>query len=175
MDNRPWESFTNQKQWEGYLKNLVRTDEKALFKAIILIYANQTNEEQYSGESVEDNGIGFTKHDAKEMTPIAKKLKRGEVLNQSEIAKSKNKMPKYWKQLMTISKRQMKEREEQMLNALNAMPELELPPEAVAQFAYHNEVLRKCSEEGVSCDYGICDECILTTGHQMKMNMRGAE
>ena len=38
-------------------------------------------------------------------------------------------------------------------------------------FREHIEILRKCSEEGISCEYGICDECPLTTGFQLKMSL----
>ena len=31
------------------------------------------------------------------------------------------------------------------------------------------EMLRRCSEEGISCDFGICDECPVTTGFQMRL------
>ena len=32
------------------------------------------------------------------------------------------------------------------------------------------EALRKCSEEGIACGYGICDECPVTSGLQMRFN-----
>ncbi len=165
-----WETFTNQKQWEVYLKNLVKTNDKALYRSITLIYEMQTAEEQYIGESTEDNGIGFTKIDAKEMGIIATKINKGIELSEGEIAKSRNKMQKYWKQLMLISKRQMKEAEEAKLNEqLAAIKEED--DKRVEAFREHNEILRKCSEEGISCSYGICDECPLTTGFQMKLSI----
>lgn len=123
--SRIWESFTNQKQWESYLKNLVKINDKALYKSIILIYEMQTDKERYIGESKEENGIGFTKVDAKEMSDIAKKIKQGNELTSGEIAKSRNKMQKYWKQLMIISKRQMKEAEDAKLNEELASVKLE--------------------------------------------------
>ena len=50
-----WDNFTNQKQWEKYLRNLVRTNEKALLKSIMLIYNNQTFEEKEAGTSIYEN------------------------------------------------------------------------------------------------------------------------
>ena len=105
-----WESFTNQKQWKQYLKNLLKVNDIALIKAIVLIYNNQTDEEMRKGKSIEDNEIGFDKVDAKEMGEIAIKIKRGRQLTEGELAKSRNKMQKYWKQLMVISKQKMKEK-----------------------------------------------------------------
>ena len=93
-----WEYFTNQKQWKLYLKNLLKTNNNALLKAILLIYDNQTEEEKNKGESIEDNCIGFSKVDAKEMGKIAIKIKAGKALTEGELAKSRNKMQKYWKQ-----------------------------------------------------------------------------
>lgn len=116
MRQKIWETFTNQKQWEAYLKNLLKTNDSALIKAIVLVYDLQTAEEKNTGKSIEENKIGFSKIDAYELGNIARRIKREEVLTESELAKSRNKMPKYWKQLMIISKRTMqkqKAREEQ--------------------------------------------------------------
>ncbi len=169
-----WLSFTNQKQWEEYIKNLVKTNDVALYKAIMLIYDRQTPEEKNAGESTEDNCIGFSKIDAKEMGHIARKLKNKQQLSKGEIAKSRNKMQKYWKQLMHISK------EQEAINAVKVLQQ-EMEEEAlkraeeVKRFEEHNELLRKCSEEGVSCSYGICDECILTSGYQMRLSFQEEE
>lgn len=167
---RIWETFTNRRQWEEYLKTLVKTNDRALFKAIVLIYDMQTQEEKASGESVEENKVGFSKVDAKEMGIIASKIKNGKPLTTGEIAKSRNKMQKYWKQLMIISKGQMKEREQEELNQVEMQMALEKSIETEC-FVQHNEILRACAEEGISCDYGICDECVLTTGFQMGLKL----
>lgn len=175
MATAGWQYFTTQKQWEAYLKDLLKTNDKALLRAIVLIYDNQTDEEKYKGESVEDNNVGFTKWDAKEMGDIARKLKRGEPLTTGELAKSRNKMQKYWKQLMHISKRQQEQKAKTEAEAL----EQKLAEEARLaeiedrvgreQFEQHNEMLRRCAEEGIACSYGICDECPVTQGLQMRM------
>ena len=170
-----WEYFTSQKQWEAYLKDLLKTNDKALLKAIVLIYDNQTPEEKDRGESIEDNCIGFSKIDAKEMGDIARKIKAGKVLTKGELAKSRNKMQKYWKQLMIISKKRAEARKLQKQRALEIkMAEEELAiqkedAEKLERFRQDIEILRKCSEEGISCEYGICDECPITTGFQMRM------
>lgn len=144
---QPWIHFTNQKQWESYLKNLIKINDKALLKSIILIYNNQTNEEKNKGESIEDNKIGFSKIDAYEMGKIALKIKKGKPLTEGELAKSRNKMQKYWKQLMIISKRKMEAKE------------LEDVIEIIEKNEEVDEILRQCIEEGKSCSYGICSDC----------------
>lgn len=170
-----WQYFTTQKQWESYLKDLLKTNDNTLLKAIVLIYDNQTEEEKSKGESVEDNNIGFTKWDAKEMGDIARKIKRGEPLTIGELAKSRNKMQKYWKQLMYISKHQQEEKAkaealelEKKLAEEARLAEVE-DKKGREQFKQHNEMLRRCAEEGIACDYGICDECPVTQGFQMRM------
>lgn len=157
-----WQSFTTNKQWEQYLKQLVKTNDKALFRAIVLIYGNQTDEEKYKGKSVEDNNIGFTKYDAREMSEIALKIKAKIPLSEAEMAKSRNKMQKYWKQLMVISKRRMAEKK--------SKEDAEQQATAKQRFQDSTEALIKCSEEGIACGYGICDECPVTRGLQMRFN-----
>lgn len=147
-----WESFTNQKQWEAYLKKLIKTNEKALLKSILLIYDNQTNDEKEIGKSVEDNKVGFSKWDAEEMSDIAKKLKQNKELSLNEIVHARLVMPKYWKQLMIISKRNMELEKE--LSAIKQVVE-----ENTKTFDETAEKIRQCFEEGKACDYGICNEC----------------
>lgn len=98
-------SCKTQEEWKAYLQNLVKTNDKALLRSILVIYNSQTDEEQVTGESTEENDVGFTKWDAKEMTAIAKKIQRHEALTKGELAKSRNKMCKYWKQLMVVSQK----------------------------------------------------------------------
>lgn len=151
-----WEYFTNQKQWKLYLKNLVKTNDKALLRAIVLVYENQTAEEKNKDKSIEDNCAGFDKVDAAEMSTIARKVKAGKALTESELAKSRNKMPKYWKQLMIISK----EKAEAKKRAYDEQVTIEeYESEKREQFQDCCEAIRRCVEEGVSCSYGICDEC----------------
>lgn len=160
-----WQEFTNQTQWKQYLKELVKYNDRALYKAIILIYQNQTEEEQQKNRNLEDNRIGFTKLDAEEMSIIARKIIAGQKLTESEISKSKNKMQKYWKQLMVISKenirqRELKDYEEGLKEDYKQRVQTQIEQEILRQ---HDEVVRRCIEEGISCDYGICDECLATT------------
>lgn len=105
---KPWESFTNQQQWKEYLQNLVRTNKRALYRAIVLIADLQTNEEKAYGATIEHNGVGFGSIDAELMTSLALRIKAGGELSERELAICRNKMPKYWRQLMVISKRNMK-------------------------------------------------------------------
>lgn len=99
-----WESFTNQKQWKAYLQQLLKENDTALLRAVVVIYEHQTYEEQLKGEAIEDNDVGFTKVDAADLGRIARKVIEGRPLDKGEWARLRNKMPKYWKQLMFVSK-----------------------------------------------------------------------
>ena len=104
---KPWEQFTNQRQWKEYLQNLVRTNKKALYRSIILIADLQTPEEKVWGATIEKNNVGFGAVDAEMMTALALRLKNGGELTEKELAICRNKMPKYWRQLYRISKAKM--------------------------------------------------------------------
>lgn len=173
-----WSYFTTKKQWEEYLKDLLRENDNAVRKAIMLIYARQTEIERRNREASEDNNIGFTKHDAREMSEIAEKLQRGEDLTAGEMAKSRNKMQKYWRQLMEISIEQMEQgqrrvKEQKELEGFHR--EEKKKAEAKKQFELSIQIMRRCAEKGISCDYGICDECPVTQGFQMRLNLKETE
>ena len=169
-----WKYFTKQSEWKAYLQNLVMTNVSACLRAIVCIDNRQTEHERLRGESIEENGIGWTKNDAREMGQIASKIRRGVPLSDAELAKSRNKMKKYWKQLMVISKQRL-ERKEQLEQAeAKARAEEEYQREYEQRrmlFEQALETIRKCSEEGIACEYGICDECPLTQGYQLRLPM----
>ena len=172
-----WEYFTNEKQWKAYLKDLLQTNDGALLKSIVLIYNNQTTEEKEKCESIDDNYVGFTKIDAFDLGNIAKKIQDGQQLTKAEFARCRNKMPKYWKQLMMISKKRSLEKRAELSavkEAVRIRDDDVLASDASTRqllFKEHNDTLRRCSEEGVSCEYGICNECPITTGFQLRLDV----
>lgn len=108
---RPWERFTNQRQWKEYLQNLLRTNDVALYRALVLIARHQTPEEVATGATLDHNGVGFGSVDAEFLTAMAFKVESGRSLSEKELAICRNKMPKYWKQLYKISRRKMENEE----------------------------------------------------------------
>lgn len=146
-------------EWKAYLQKLVRTNDKALFRSVLAIYDRQTPSERTSGQSTEDNGVGFTKWDAEEMSEIAIKIKNGLRLSSNEIVRARITMPKYWRQLMDISKATVAKRIEEEYNILRS--------KEVEKFTDVNNAMVKCMEDGIACEYGICDECIVNRGVQI--------
>lgn len=152
-------SLKTQDEWKKYLQHLVRTNDKALLRSVLVIYERQTLEERVSKSSLENNGVGFSKWDAEEMSDIAKKLKRGERLQHNEMVHARIVMPKYWRQLMVVSKQTVAKRLESEYN--------EVVLEERKRFEEANETMIACMDRGVTCSYGICDECIVNRGVQM--------
>lgn len=103
---KSWESFTNQRQWRDYLTNLLKTNDRALLKAITIIYDFQTDEEKLKGAAIDENDRGFGKVDARDLGRMAEKIRANIPLTEGELARARNKMPKYWQQLMMVSKAQ---------------------------------------------------------------------
>lgn len=155
----PYMKLRTQDEWKEYLQKLVRTNDKALVRSVLVIYDRQTPSERISGQSTEDNGIGFSKWDAEEMSKIAIKIKNGLRLSSNELLRARIIMPKYWRQLMEISKVTVARRMEEEYNILRSRE--------AEKFRDANNAMVKCMEEGVQCEYGICDECIVNRGVQM--------
>lgn len=100
-----------------HFKAKLSTDPKWAVQGLLRIHQNQTAEEQARGETVEDNGIGFTGCDAHILTSFANQAKRKIAtakqrgwqvrwelaLSQKQMALLHRKMPKYAAQLLSVS------------------------------------------------------------------------
>lgn len=153
-----WEQFKTNKQWEVYLKQLLATNDMALLRATIVIYNNQTDEEKYHGECIEDNNVGFSKYDVGILSKLSLKILCKKQLSKKEMEILRVKIPKYWKQLMVIGKRKAQDKrqlEDEIRSELDALEQQRLEPQ------YIQMVLAQCSDESnpTICAYGICDEC----------------
>lgn len=148
---KDYERLKNKKEWKRYLHNLLKTNDTALLRAVVIVYEGQTQEEVYSYKSLENNGVGFNKFDAEFLTGIAHKIKLGKKITDEEMYILRTKMPKYWRQLMKISKENIR-KENEMRERKRAKQEVENK---------RKDEMSKCLEEGVPCSYGICSECEL--------------
>ena len=93
-----------QSQWRQELTALLISSDKALDRAIIRIWEQQTFTEQESGMAIIVDGVGFNKFDAPLMSKYARQLISTGTLTTYQRKKARSVMPKYWKQLMRISK-----------------------------------------------------------------------
>ena len=72
-------------------------------KALLTIYAYQTNEEMESSATVEDNGVGFTGCDAEFLSSLALQLMKYNHLSEKQDKVLLKMMPKYASQLIKHS------------------------------------------------------------------------
>ena len=160
---RPWDNFKTQAQWKEYIQFLIEKSDYALKRAIVQIYERQTYEEQTREVTIEENNAGFNKIDAKVLGDIAEKIKRKQELTSAEIAKSRNKMKKYWKQLMVISL----DNERRLMRTLpvSTFQQDEFgrvyddEEETKNLFVEFCEMMNECKSDGTKCIYKVCDVC----------------
>lgn len=176
---RPWDDFKTQKQWKSYIQDLIGRSDAALKRAIVQIYERQTYEEQLQGSAIAKNEVGFSKIDAKVLGDIAKKIKAGKELTEAETAKSRNKMKKYWKQLMNISL----ENERKLIRSLpvSAFQEdqhgivFDDKKESCVQFEHACSIMNDCMDVKGPCEYRVCHACPAARHQQLVLPLYGEE
>lgn len=99
-----FERFT-LKQWEEYIKCAMMVDEKALLRALVIVFKNQTYAEKSGNVSLGRNKLGFNRVDADILSKAAKCIMNGVKPGASVMHEVKKRMPKYWRQVMEASKR----------------------------------------------------------------------
>ena len=85
------------------IQEILKTNDMALQRAVMVVYANQTEHEQLAEETTELNGVGFNGCDANFLTSIAKQIQNGWTLSEKQMACVRKAMPKYWKQLQVAA------------------------------------------------------------------------
>ena len=86
-----------------WMQNLLTTSDKAVERALVVIFERQTADEQMIGVTRVNNAVGFSGVDAELCTSFAKQvIKRGS-LSPKQMVYARKKMLKYWKQLADIA------------------------------------------------------------------------
>lgn len=102
--------IVNGKAWDKEsLRDLLDRNNKAVERAIVLLYSFQTDEEKYLGVTKTVNGKGFNKFDTEILTKFAMQLKGGVNLTQKQMYVARPKIKKYVGQILNY----MKDKEEQ--------------------------------------------------------------
>ena len=108
-DKKVYEVTINGKTWDKEsIKNLLMTNDKAVYKALLLLCSFQTDEEKYLGTAKTYNRKGFNKLDAFTLTGFAKQIKSGKHLTERQLQTARYKLLKYANQILKY----MKEKEE---------------------------------------------------------------
>ena len=101
--------IVNGKAWDKEsLKDLLDRNDKAVYRAILLIYSFQTDEEKYIGATKTVNGKGFSKFDVEVLSSFAMQLRRGQELSLKQMYVARPKIKKYAGQILQY----MKDKEE---------------------------------------------------------------
>ena len=103
------EVIVNGKTWnKESIKNLILTNDKAVYRALLLLYSFQTEEEKYLEVTKTVNGKGFNKLDTEQLSSFARQILGGKHLTQKQLYVARYKLVKYSNQILLY----MKEREE---------------------------------------------------------------
>ena len=87
---------------QAYLKNQLGTNPAWAIKGLVKIYTLQTADEQSTGHTSHDNGVGFSGCDAEILSSFATQVNRGRNLSPKQMAIVFKKMPRYWKQIASF-------------------------------------------------------------------------
>lgn len=90
-------------QIKEFVRTQLSTNEKWAKSALLKIFEFQTADEQVSETTREHNNVGFTGTDGEILTSFAKQLKYKGYLSPKQMNLVYKKMPKYWKQIISVS------------------------------------------------------------------------
>ena len=91
----------NTKVWDKKaVQELIATNDKAVYRALLTVYANQTQAEQANHVTAASNNIGFTAFDAAVLTSFAQFLQKTGFLTPKQLAITRGKIKKYHRQLL---------------------------------------------------------------------------
>lgn len=97
--------IVNGKVWDKEsIKDLLDRNDKAVYKAILLLYSFQTDEEKYRGVTKTINGKGFNKFDVEILSSYAMQLRRGQELSVKQMYTARPKIKKYAGQIISYMK-----------------------------------------------------------------------
>lgn len=86
------------------IQDLLRRSDVAVKRAILALYALQTEDEKINKDAKVRNGVGFTKHDAPFLSDIARKLPLYNMsMTPRQMARARPMVMKYWRQLAAIA------------------------------------------------------------------------
>ena len=100
--NHPYGNLTI-KQVKEWMQNLLLTNDKAVCRALVVIFERQTADEQVIGATRFNNNVGFTGVDAEICTSFAKQVLSRGFLTPKQMVIARKKMLRYWRQLADIS------------------------------------------------------------------------
>ena len=92
-----------KKQQITFLKKQLSSNKKWALKALIRIYQFQTDSEQTCGETIEENGVGFSGSHSVILSGIANQVIRYNSISNKQLAIVHRIIPHYARQILNIS------------------------------------------------------------------------
>lgn len=83
---------------------LLSTNDRAVARALVVLYERQTDDEKGSGVTKHSNGAGFNATDASFGTALAQWVLSGKRLSAGQLASARRMLGKYSGQLLAIAK-----------------------------------------------------------------------
>lgn len=84
------------------VKDKIKTDQRWLQRAIVVLYQHQTHDEQVQRETKYRNDVGFNSADAKKLSYYAKWISLGKNLSGHHLQTAFKLVPKYSKQILNL-------------------------------------------------------------------------
>jgi len=84
------------------IQTLIKTKDAAVYSSLMRIYDRQTRDEQDIKDTKDWNAVGFTGVDAYILSSFVESYKKYNSLTPKQMAIARNKMKKYWKQLLDV-------------------------------------------------------------------------
>lgn len=82
------------------LCRLLAASNKAVARAVLVVYRNQTEYEKVCQATQENNGVGFSGVDAEILSSYAEFYLKTGFLTPKQVAIARNKIKKYWRQVL---------------------------------------------------------------------------
>lgn len=117
---------------------LLDRSDKAVMKALLQLYARQTESERQMQTTTDANGVGFNYRDAEVLCDIAKRVRQWGRLTPKQTELVRGRIKKYWRQLAEIANASGKPVPAQ-LHQVAVAP--------VAQAAADDAYMRQCEHE----------------------------
>jgi hypothetical protein len=83
------------------IRELLKTNDRAVMRAVWVLFERQTSTEQLCGQTLDDNGIGFNAFDAEFLTSLAGQVDRG--WSPRQMSTGRKAVMKYAGQLVRIA------------------------------------------------------------------------
>jgi len=92
-----------KKDRKNFVRQKLQNDSRWALRALVVVFENQTVDEQNQEHTSHDNGVGFTGTDGNFFTSLAKQYLRRGSLTERQMVYVKKSMRKYWKQIIAAS------------------------------------------------------------------------